>query len=159
MTARERRRLLGRWGCVDVRQTEAMAKRYTVRYEIDESGTWVATIPRLAGCVTQGRSLAQARRRIREALAAHTGDARAAKRALLVDDIDLGALGKESAGLVTSLQRERAELEERKEAVMRATKHAVHRLAKAGLSVRDVGTLLGLSHQRVQQLLERSDAA
>ena len=136
-----------------------MAKRYTVRYEIDESGTWVATIPRLPGCITQGRSIAQARRRIREALAAYTGDARAAKQAVLVENIDLGALGRESADLIATVQRERAELEERKEAVTRATKHAAHRLAKAGLSVRDVGTLLGLSHQRVQQLLERPDAA
>ena len=44
-------------------------KRYTVRYERDEGGWWVATVPRIRGCHTQGRTLDQARRRIREAMA------------------------------------------------------------------------------------------
>jgi len=136
-----------------------MAKRYTVRYELDESGTWVATIPKLPGCITQGRSIAQARRRIREALAAYTGDDRLARSAELVDDVDVGALGRESAQLVGKVLRERAELEARKQSVTRSTAHAARKLARAGLSVRDVGELLGLSHQRVQQLLERPDAA
>jgi len=136
-----------------------MAKRYMVRYELDESGTWVATIPKLPGCVTQGRSIAQARRRIREALAAYTGDDRAARAAELVDDIDVRALGSQNAELVGKLARERADLEARKRSVTRSTAHAARKLAKAGLSVRDVGELLGLSHQRVQQLLERPDAA
>jgi predicted RNase H-like HicB family nuclease len=136
-----------------------MAKRYTVRYELDESGTWVATIPKLPGCVTQGRSIAQARKRVREALAAYTGDARSAKAAELVDDIDVNALGSEHAELVGQVQRERAELEAKKQAALRSTARAARKLAKAGLSVRDVGELLGLSHQRVQQLLERSHAA
>jgi predicted RNase H-like HicB family nuclease len=136
-----------------------MAKRYTVRYELDEDGVWVATIPKLPGCVTQGRSIAQARKRIREALAAYTGDSRMAKAAELVDDIDVRALGGASAELVGKINRERAELESRKRAVTRSTAQAARKLAKAGLSVRDVGELLGLSHQRVQQLLEQPNAA
>lgn len=32
---------------------------------------------------------------------------------------------------------------------------AVHRLAELGLGVRDAGGVLGISHQRVQQLLSR----
>ena len=50
-------------------------KRYTVRYERDEGGWWVATVPRLRGCHTQGRTLDEARRRIREALALFIDDA------------------------------------------------------------------------------------
>lgn len=136
-----------------------MAKRYTVRYEFDESGTWVATIPKLPGCLTQGRSIAQARRRIREALAAYTGDARMAKAAELVDDIDVRALGGQSAELIAELHHQRAELEALKGTVGRSMAQAARKLARAGLSVRDVGELLGLSHQRVQQVLERSSAA
>ncbi len=42
-------------------------RRFTVVLERDEDGFYVASIPALAGCHTQGRSLDQAMRRIREA--------------------------------------------------------------------------------------------
>ncbi|MBI4736549.1 MAG: type II toxin-antitoxin system HicB family antitoxin [candidate division NC10 bacterium] len=42
-------------------------RRFTVVLERDEDGLYVASIPALAGCHTQGRSLDQAMRRIREA--------------------------------------------------------------------------------------------
>ncbi len=40
-------------------------RRFTVVLERDEDGFYVASIPALAGCHTQGRSLDQAMRRIR----------------------------------------------------------------------------------------------
>jgi predicted RNase H-like HicB family nuclease len=42
-------------------------QRFTVVLERDEDGMYVASIPALPGCHTQGRSLDQAMRRIREA--------------------------------------------------------------------------------------------
>ena len=42
-------------------------QRFTVVLERDEDGFYVASIPALQGCHTQGRSLDQAMRRIREA--------------------------------------------------------------------------------------------
>lgn len=42
--------------------------RFTVTYERDREGWWVATVKELQGCHTQGRSIAQARERIREAM-------------------------------------------------------------------------------------------
>ncbi len=42
-------------------------RRFTVVLERDEDGIYVASIPALAGCHTQGRSPDQAMRRIREA--------------------------------------------------------------------------------------------
>lgn len=44
--------------------------KYTVRYERDEEGWWVARVLEVDGCITQGKSIEQARERIREALAA-----------------------------------------------------------------------------------------
>src|SRR5687767_2512437 len=43
-------------------------KSYRVTYERDPAGWWVAAVREVPGCHTQGRTLAQARRRIREAL-------------------------------------------------------------------------------------------
>ena len=40
-------------------------KRYTLRYERNESGWWVASVKGVRGCHTQGRTLEEARRRIR----------------------------------------------------------------------------------------------
>jgi predicted RNase H-like HicB family nuclease len=42
-------------------------QRFTVVLERDEDGVYVASIPALPGCHTQGRSVDQAMRRIREA--------------------------------------------------------------------------------------------
>ena len=49
-------------------------RRYKVIYDRDETGWWVATIPSVPGCLTQGKTLEQARRRIREALSLYVED-------------------------------------------------------------------------------------
>ena len=43
-------------------------KRYPAIFERDESGSWLARIPSIRGCHTYGRTLEQARTRLREAL-------------------------------------------------------------------------------------------
>ncbi len=43
-------------------------RRFTVVLERDEDGLYVASVPALKGCHTQGRTLDQAMRRIREAV-------------------------------------------------------------------------------------------
>ena len=65
-----------------------MAK-YSVTYEMDE-GLWVARIPAVPACFTQGASLVEARKNIREALALVTSD-QEAKSAELIDEIVLPA--------------------------------------------------------------------
>ena len=64
-----------------------MAK-YTVTYERDEAGWWIAEVQGVAGVNSDGRTVADARRRVREALALAVGDA-AAEAAALVDDVSL----------------------------------------------------------------------
>ncbi len=66
---------------------EAM-KRYRVVYELDESGHWIATVARVKGCHTYGRSLSEARSRVREALSLFVNDS---ARAELADEIRLPA--------------------------------------------------------------------
>jgi predicted RNase H-like HicB family nuclease len=45
-----------------------MASTYQVELERDERGWWAASVPAVPGAHTQGRSIAQAMNRIREAL-------------------------------------------------------------------------------------------
>src|SRR5262245_58408783 len=48
---------------------QPMKRKYLVRYE-RESGKWIATLPEVPGCQPQGRTIEQARDRVREALQA-----------------------------------------------------------------------------------------
>lgn len=129
---------------------EAMS-RYTVRYERDDdSGWWTAQVKEAPAAITQGRTIAEARRRIREALALALDDDAAAEKAKLVDDVKLPADARRALDRARS---DRKRLEAETERAQASTTVAVRTLTKKlGLSVRDAGELLGISHQRVQQL-------
>jgi predicted RNase H-like HicB family nuclease len=122
---------------------------YKVRYERDPSGWWIVTIPEVQGCRTQGRSIAEGRKRIREALALFVDEA-AADRATLVDDIRLPAAIKRKVREVAAVRLRAERLKEKAQDVTRVA--ASHLTRRAGLSVRDAAEMLGISHQRVQQL-------
>jgi predicted RNase H-like HicB family nuclease len=55
-----------------------------VAYERDDSGWWVASIREVPGCHSQGRTIDEARRRVREALGLFIEDN--AESAEFVDD-------------------------------------------------------------------------
>jgi len=125
----------------------AKMKTYTVEYERDESGWWVASVKGVRGCHTQGRTIDEARRRIREALSLFVKDA---GRAKLVDDVRLPAGVRRKMKVLSSIRRA-VDVRQAKAQVL--ARKAVDDLTKGmGLSLRDAGRLLGLSHQRVQQL-------
>jgi predicted RNase H-like HicB family nuclease len=58
---------------------------YHVAYERDDSGWWVASIREVRGCHSQGRTIDEARRRVREALGLFIEDD--AESAEFVDDL------------------------------------------------------------------------
>lgn len=123
-------------------------KRYTAIFERDESGAWLARIPSIRGCHTYGRTLEQARTRLREALGLWIDRP---EHAVIEEAIRL------PADLRTAIQRsrrtrERAERE--RENAQEQTRAAAEALVDEGVSLRDAGELLGLSHQRVQQLVQ-----
>lgn len=126
-------------------------KRYHVTYERDESGWWVAAVRGVRGCHTQGRTVDEARRRIREALELFVDDAR---RAPIVDDVKLPSAASKAIRAYAAL-RKKADQGDRRAA--RAARRAV-RVLRAGrlkMSARDAARLLGLSHQRVHQLTQK----
>jgi predicted RNase H-like HicB family nuclease len=123
-------------------------KRYKAIFERDESGSWLARIPSIPGCHTSGRTLEQTRTRLREALGLWI---ERPEDAVIEEAIRL------RGDLRTAIQRsrrtrERAEREQ--ENAQTQTRAAAEALVKEGVSLRDAGELLGLSHQRVQQLVQ-----
>jgi predicted RNase H-like HicB family nuclease len=119
---------------------EEAVKSYRVSYERDESGWWVASVSGVHGCHTQGRTVDETRRRIREALELFVDDAR---RAPLVDDVKLTTAATRAIRAYASL-RKKADEEDRRAA--RAARRAVRvlRTGKRKMSARDAARLLGL---------------
>jgi predicted RNase H-like HicB family nuclease len=126
--------------------------RYTVAYDRDETGWWVARLPEVPGCVTQGRTLEEARRRIRGALSLYV---RGAARARLVDDVRLPVPVRRAIAHLASAERQ-VERARALAASARAVAVQVLTGPPLRLSVRDAAEVLGLSHQRIQQLKNRS---
>jgi len=128
-----------------------MSKKYTVKYERDDSGWWYVSVPKIKGCHTQGRTVSEGRRRIREALELWVDNADTCE---LVDDIVLPATFKT---LSVRLTKQR-EAHRKTEKAKRLTTVRLARWLKEdqGLSVRDAGELMGLSHQAVQKVLRDS---
>lgn len=120
---------------------------YTMRCERDETGWWAVEVPEVQGCRTQARTLREARRRIRDALALFVDDAETAD---LVDDIRLPTEARRAIDRMTAARR-RAE-EKAKYAADSASAAARVLTERMGISVRDAAEVLGVSFQRVHQL-------
>jgi predicted RNase H-like HicB family nuclease len=120
-------------------------RRVTVTWE--SSGHWIVRVPGVPGCHTYGTSIRQTLRRIREALL------------LWVDDppdtaiVPTFQLPGPVRPVVRTAVAARDRTERAQEASRTATTDAAQTLTDAGFSRRDVATLLGVSHQRIQQLL------
>ena len=126
------------------------SKTYTAIYEHDaDDDAWDVRIKGVAGCQTDGRSLRQAQSRIREALALWL-DVTPAE--VGIRDQFPGAL----AAVADEVSRARTAAERAGAKAQQQTVEAVKALTELGLSRRDAAELLGLSHQRVQQLLAAS---
>ncbi len=129
---------------------EEAVKSYRVAYERDESGWWVASVRGVRGCHTQGRTVDEARRRIREALALFVDNAR---EVLIVDDVKLPSAATKAIRTYATLRR-KADEEDRRAAQAARRAVRVLRTGKLKMSARDAARLLGLSHQRVHQLTQ-----
>ncbi len=125
----------------------ARAKNYVAVYERDpESDAWLVHIKGIDGCHTYGRTLRQAEARILEALA-------------LWLDRELGDLvitpewPDDLVEIATEVSQARDTAAATAQKAGATTAKAAKKLDRMGLSRRDAADVLGISHQRVQQLL------
>src|SRR5882672_7890161 len=122
-------------------------RRYVAIYERDpESDAWLVHVDGIDGCHTYGRTLRQAGERIHEALAVWL-------------DREPGDFAIEHhwperiTELASAVEKARCASADASRTANDATVSAARRLATMGLSRRDTAEILGISHQRVQQLL------
>lgn len=114
------------------------------------SGSWWAiTVPELPGVFSQARRLDQVETMAREAIA-------------LMLDVDADQIGRievevvpplRAAALIGTMNDALETAREATETAASARREAAKVLRADGLPMRDVGRLLGLSHQRVSQIL------
>ncbi len=129
-------------------------RTFNVRYTPDDNGTWLVEVlsspdSEPIGVYTHGRTLSKAEANAREALAAWFD----------VDDLEsfelLPTINLEPALISKALEakakREAVRVAEAEAAQL--TTEVVIDLARRGLSTRDIAYILGISFQRVQQLL------
>lgn len=111
-------------------------------------GWWTVTIPDVPGCLSQGRGIAQARERVREALSLFVVDADAVE---IVDEVRLPAKARRA---VVAYRKAREAADSAQAKVSERSREAVRALVEdLGLSTRDAGVTLGVSQARVAQLV------
>ena len=116
-----------------------------------EPGFWIVRVPEIPEVVTQARRLADVKLNAREAIAVWLAKS--------IDDIDVSVTVLVPAAVQTALDEARrlqGEASERLERAGAVTSEAARRLTRElGLTLREAASLLGVSFQRVAQLVER----
>lgn len=130
--------------------------KLAVVLEPDEGG-WHVFVPSLEGCRTWGRSLAEARRNIREAISLREEqfeDADAVARDAVFDEEI--RLPSELRAALKRYETAKAKAEREAAKAKTLSSQAVLALTAAKLSLRDAGELLGLSQEGVRKILKAS---
>ena len=123
-------------------------------YRVDtvRSGDWWAiSVPDLRGVFSQAKRLNRVEATAREAIA----------MMLDIDESEVGPIDvrvqppQEVVGLLDELHHSVSVAEEASATAARARREAAKQLRDAGFPMRDIGQLLGVSHQRVSQILSQ----
>jgi predicted RNase H-like HicB family nuclease len=122
--------------------------RYRVVFERDDAAAWIVRVSSVPGCHTYGRTIDQARKRIREALAIWVDDAETAE---LAEEIRLPSRALDAVRRSRDARRRATEQREKAQVTTAAAARTL--VDDLDLGLRDAADLLGLSHQRVQQLV------
>jgi len=125
--------------------------QYKVIYKLDAAGEWTARVRGLRRCRGRGRTLRQARKRLRAALGRFDDEPH---RADLVEDVSLPPPARALLVRHWAARRRARSVEAR---AQEAARRAAEALVCLRLSVRDAADLLGLPYPKAQQMLRARD--
>ncbi len=108
---------------------------------------WVATVVGYADVFTQAKRLEQLPERLSEVMHLMTGKKIAPNKWEL--DVQYGKLGDQA----TEIRKLRVEVEEAEQQLSERTAKVARALRAQGMNLRDIGTLMGVSYQRIHQLV------
>lgn len=121
---------------------------HRVDAEWDETGWWVVTVPDVPGAITQTRRLDQVATDAAEIIEIQTGRTVDQARLIVIPRLP-GAAG-DAAAEARALRDQAQQLREQ---ASERTRIAVDLLSERGFTVRDIGTLIGITYQRAHQLV------
>lgn len=127
-----------------------MARKYVARFERDENGYWsvVADLGAKRTAISDGQTLPKARRRIRQAISLLLDAPEGSFE--IKEEVVLPARARRALDNLLAAQKAARETSAALDDARRAAAVA---LQAHGLSRRDAGELLGVTGQRVQQML------
>jgi predicted RNase H-like HicB family nuclease len=126
-------------------------KTYEVTAERDGERWWFLRVPEL-GTATQARRLDHAEAQARDLIATWLDVAPDSFEVAIRPQLD-----DETRALVVKAAEAKARVQASQHFANAAQQAAAQRMAKAGLTMRDAGAILGLTHQRIQQILSRPE--
>ncbi len=127
---------------------EENMKTYTARLEREKDGRWTVELEEEPRVHTWGKTVEQALARMREASALWFGTGE--------DEIELvprPVLPKTTSKTVEQARQARKQARNADRLAVEQTRKAAAALTGRGISMRDAAVILGISHQRVHQLL------
>jgi predicted RNase H-like HicB family nuclease len=125
---------------------------HRVVYRRSAAGDWVASVPGRRRLRGQGRTLRQARQRLRAALA------RVVEDPFEIDFVEDVRLPPPARGLLVAHWKARRRLERETQLADLASTKALSALLALRLNIKDVGDLLGLSPLKLVRLKKRLSA-
>ena len=126
---------------------------YRAKVKRDESGMWIARVAGLAGVHTNAKRLDTLSTRVAEAISLALDSTVSADDVVIeIDYADLG-LAAAAAEAIFAATKARVALATAQREAEEASLAAARTLTSQGFSLRDIGTLVGMSHQRIHQLL------
>lgn len=112
------------------------------------TGWWVVEVPEIDGLFTQARSLSQIPAMVKDAAALMTGEPEESF------EVEVSpVISPEIRAHIEEAQRLFDEANQVKHSAAEESRKAARELATSGMTLRDVGAVLGVSYQRAHQLV------